>query len=89
MLLVQKIFYYHFADVDGGDGGGDGLRRRQRDLPVQGHRRAADRIGVASAELVVIFGLFGLVSGSLWGRKAWGIWWQWDARAHDGVHRSS
>ena len=34
----------------------------------------------ASAELVVIFGVFGLFSGSLWGRKAWGVWWQWDPR---------
>ncbi len=35
---------------------------------------------MAAAELTVIFGAFGLVSGSLWGRKAWGVWWQWDAR---------
>jgi len=21
-----------------------------------------------------------LVTGPLWGRKAWGVWWQWDAR---------
>ena len=35
---------------------------------------------MAAAELAVLFGLFGLVSGSLWGRKAWGVWWQWDAR---------
>ena len=42
--------------------------------------RIADWYAVASAELVVIFGLFGLFSGSLWGRKAWGVWWQWDAR---------
>ena len=28
----------------------------------------------------MIFGAFGLFSGSLWGRKAWGVWWQWDAR---------
>jgi len=40
----------------------------------------ADKIGVASAELVVVFTLFGLVSGSLWARKAWGIWWDWEPR---------
>ena len=22
----------------------------------------------------------GLVTGPLWGRKAWGVWWQWDAK---------
>ena len=25
----------------------------------------------------------GLVTGPLWGRKAWGVWWQWDAQADD------
>ncbi len=33
-----------------------------------------------AAELAVLFGLMGLVTGPLWGRKAWGVWWQWDAR---------
>jgi len=27
-----------------------------------------------------LFGLIGLVTGPLWARKAWGIWWTWDAR---------
>jgi len=26
------------------------------------------------------FGVMGLVTGPLWGRKAWGVWWQWDAK---------
>jgi heme exporter protein C len=28
----------------------------------------------------VIIGLIVLVTGPLWARKAWGVWWQWDAR---------
>ena len=40
----------------------------------------ADRIAVAAAELVVLFGAIVLVTGPMWGRKAWGVWWQWDAR---------
>ena len=27
-----------------------------------------------------MFGSIGLLTGPLWGRKAWGVWWQWDAR---------
>src|SRR5262245_58374901 len=74
MLLVQKIFYFHFATWMAVTAG----------LVVCGLASAwylfkgselADKIGVASAELVVVFTLFGLVSGSLWARKAWGIWW--------------
>ena len=34
----------------------------------------------SAAELTVLFGAIGLVTGPLWGRKAWGVWWQWDAR---------
>jgi heme exporter protein C len=41
---------------------------------------AADRYAVSSAELAVLFGLMGLVTGPLWGRKAWGVWWEWDVR---------
>ena len=39
-----------------------------------------DRIPEAAAEIAVVFGLMGLVTGPLWGRKAWGVWWQWDAK---------
>ena len=28
----------------------------------------------------MLFGACVLVTGPLWGRKAWGVWWQWDAR---------
>jgi heme exporter protein C len=79
MLLVQKIFYFHFAT----------WMAMTAAIAVCGvgslvylfmGSRLADWYAVASAELVVIFGLFGLFSGSLWGRKAWGVWWQWDAR---------
>jgi heme exporter protein C len=41
---------------------------------------AADGLAVASAELGVVFGLCGLVSGPLWARVAWGKFWTWDAR---------
>ena len=44
------------------------------------NRPAADRLAVSAAELAVLFGAMGLVTGPLWGRKAWGVWWQWDAR---------
>jgi heme exporter protein C len=43
-------------------------------------RNDADRVAAAAAELAVVFGLMGLITGPLWGRKAWGVWWQWDAR---------
>ena len=43
-------------------------------------RATADGWAIAAAELTVLFGAFTLVSGPLWARRAWGVWWQWDAR---------
>ena len=28
----------------------------------------------------VVFGLIVLVTGPLWARKSWGVWWVWEAR---------
>jgi heme exporter protein C len=79
MGLVQKIFYFHVpawmvmftsAFVCGIASAIFLFRRRP----------GADRVAVAAAELVTVFGLIGLVTGPLWARKAWGVWWQWDAR---------
>ena len=79
MLLIQKIFYFHVpawiamysALFVCGIASGVYL--------FKGHARA-DRIAASAGEIAVLFGLMGLVTGPLWGRKAWGVWWQWDAR---------
>jgi heme exporter protein C len=39
-----------------------------------------DWLGVAGVEVGVVACTGGLVTGVLWGRPAWGIWWTWDAR---------
>jgi heme exporter protein C len=79
MGLVQKIFYFHVpawivmftsAFVCG----------TASAVMLFSGRKAADRVAAAAAELTVLFGTIGLLTGPLWGRKAWGVWWQWDAR---------
>jgi heme exporter protein C len=79
MGLVQKIFYFHaacgmamfLAAFASGIGSAGFLFAK---------KPAWDRLAVAGAELTVIIGLIVLVTGPLWARKAWGVWWQWDAR---------
>jgi heme exporter protein C len=79
MGLVQKIFYFHaslgmamfLAAFASGIGSAVFLFSR---------KAWADRLAVAGAELTSIIGLLVLVTGPLWARKAWGVWWQWDAR---------
>jgi heme exporter protein C len=79
MGVVQKIFYFHvpcaimlFLSTFVCAGGSIAYL-------FKGSERG-DRVALAAGELGVLFGTCVLVSGPLWGRKAWGVYWQWDAR---------
>lgn len=39
-----------------------------------------DLLAGASAEVGVLFTTLTLITGSIWGRPTWGVWWVWDAR---------
>ena len=79
MGLVQKIFYFHmppamlmllsaiFCGLISG-------------LYLIKRRPAYDWVAYAAAELTVLYGAMAMVTGPLWARKAWGVWWVWDAR---------
>ncbi|MBF6606723.1 MAG: cytochrome c biogenesis protein CcsA [Chloroflexi bacterium] len=41
---------------------------------------AADRLAAASAEVGLVFTAVAIVTGSIWGKATWGIWWDWDPR---------
>jgi heme exporter protein C len=79
MGLVQKIFYVHLPSawvflLAAIVCGVASARFLFRGDPAQ------DRLAWAAAELVVVFGIITLITGPLWARKAWGVWWQWDVR---------
>lgn len=40
----------------------------------------ADALALSTAEVGVVFCTVVLVTGPLWARPVWGIWWTWDAR---------
>jgi heme exporter protein C len=40
----------------------------------------ADSLAVAAAEVGVVFCTIVLVTGPIWARPVWGIWWTWDVR---------
>jgi heme exporter protein C len=79
MGVVQKIFYFHapcawlllMSTIVSAAGSIGYLFRRSE---------TGDRLALASAELGVLFGICALVSGPLWARVAWGVYWTWDAR---------
>jgi heme exporter protein C len=82
---VQRVFYYHVPHAILGlvfpyinvVASLAYLYWRRRD-PLKA--LSADALAVASAEVTVLFAGICLVSGMLWGKPAWGIWWAWDAR---------
>jgi heme exporter protein C len=47
---------------------------------LAGRRRKWDALGVAAAEVGVAFCSVVLVTGPIWAKPVWGIWWTWDAR---------
>ncbi len=40
----------------------------------------SDRVAEAAVEVSTLFIGLTLLTGSIWGRPAWGVWWVWDAR---------
>ena len=76
MGFVQRIFYYHvpsawltFLSVYVCAAGSVAYLVKES--------KRGDALAVAAAELCVVFGLCMLVTGPLWARKAWGVWWVW------------
>ncbi len=76
---IQRIFYYHvpsawtsflcfFANFIASI-----VYLARRNLK-------ADAFAVSLAEVGVVFCTVVLVTGPLWARPVWGIWWTWDAR---------
>jgi heme exporter protein C len=45
-----------------------------------GRAQAADAWALSGAEVGVVYCSVVLVTGPLWGKPVWGIWWTWDAR---------
>jgi heme exporter protein C len=79
MGIVQKIFYFHvpswYAMYIGAGAcflGSLAYLMRSTD--------GRDAFARAGAETAVAFGAIGLVTGPLWGAKAWGSFWTWDPR---------
>jgi heme exporter protein C len=39
-----------------------------------------DTLAAATTEVSLMLAAINLVTGSIWGRQQWGVWWAWDAR---------
>ena len=79
LFFNQKIFYWHVPNwfmlfsmvfLCGGASIGYLVKRDPK----------WDDVAFAAGELAVLFGAIGLVTGSIWGKAAWGHWWIWELR---------
>jgi heme exporter protein C len=79
MGIIQRIFYFHvssawvaflgFFVVAGASA-----------VYLWNGSRTADRLALAAGEVGVLFCTLVLVTGPLWARPVWGVWWTWDPR---------
>lgn len=76
---AQRIIYFHIATAWVGFlaffvtfvGGVAYLRTQSRTWDI---------VALSSAEIGTVFMLGVLISGSIWAKPAWGVWWVWDER---------
>ena len=76
---MQRIFYFHVASSWTGYlalfvtfvAGLVYLRRREQTW---------DALGLSSAEIGWMFITGGILTGSVWAKTTWGVWWTWDPR---------
>src|SRR6266571_2272636 len=79
MGIVQRIFYFHVSSawvaflafflVAGASA-----------VYLWNGAPTADRLAYAGAEVGVLFCTLVLVTGPIWARPIWGVWWTWDPR---------
>ncbi len=77
--LSQKIFYFHVpialtSYALFGWGAWKALRHLWK------REEGADLESYVAIHLGVIFGALTLVTGSIWARASWGVWWTWHER---------
>lgn len=79
MHAVQRIFYFHVPSWSASFSAffiafAAGIAF------LATRREQFDWLAVSAAEVGVIACTIGLITGPLWGKPAWGIWWTWDPR---------
>jgi heme exporter protein C len=82
---IQRIFYYHVPSAMVGFTcflvsflASIAFLAWRRSRPVMAQK--ADAIALATAEVGVVFCTVVLITGPLWAKPVWGIWWTWDER---------
>jgi heme exporter protein C len=76
---VQRIFYFHVALAISSYLAFTGVFVGSI-LFLWKKKMFWDTIAYSAAEIGVLFSTLVLITGSLWARPIWGVWWTWDPR---------
>ena len=79
MGVIQKIFYFHVASA-WLSYVGYLMAFIGSIVYLYGKGDKADLVAQTGAEIGVLFGLIVVITGPLWARPVWGVWWRWDPR---------
>lgn len=76
---VQRLMYVHFPSWVGT--GAAFLTAFLASLLYLFRRKDAfDHWALAGVEVGLVFNAIGIITGALWGRPTWGVYWTWDPR---------
>jgi heme exporter protein C len=76
---IQKIFYFHAASAWAGMTAFS-ISFVANLLYVWRRQEKWDSLGISAAEVGLAFITVVLITGPIWAKPVWGIWWTWDAR---------
>jgi len=79
MGYSQKIFYYH-APIAETALLAFGISFVAAILYLRSQNDKWDRLGVVSVRLGLVFSILVMATGMIWGKAAWGTWWDWEPR---------
>jgi heme exporter protein C len=79
MGVIQRIFYFHMPSAFAGFVAFF-TNTFASIAYLRGRNLKWDRLAVSAAEIGLAFFTVVLVTGPIWARPVWGVWWEWDAR---------
>jgi heme exporter protein C len=79
MGVIQRIFYFHMPSAFAGFVAFF-INMFASIAYLRGRNLKWDRLAVSAAEIGLAFFTVVLVTGPIWARPVWGVWWEWDAR---------
>ncbi|MBI4914665.1 MAG: cytochrome c biogenesis protein CcsA [Acidobacteria bacterium] len=79
MGVAQKIFYFH-VPAAWGMYVATGLCAISSVVFLVTRKDGADAFAAAAGSVGLLFGILLMITGPMWARTAWGVWWSWEPR---------